>query len=51
MPKVKYRRLTEDEEKFIKRYAAGHSREEITNALNKNLEFRGEIHGRHKGDN
>lgn len=38
MPKVKYRRLTEDEEKFIKRYAAGHSREEITNALNKKFQ-------------
>ena len=38
MPKVKYRRLTVDEEKFIKRYAAGHSREEITNALNKKFQ-------------
>lgn len=38
MPKVKYRRLTEDEEKFIKSYAAGHSREEITNALNKKFQ-------------
>lgn len=38
MPKVKYRRLTEDEEKFIESYAAGHSREEITNALNKKFQ-------------
>lgn len=38
MPKVKYRRLTEDEEKFIKSYADGHSREEITNALNKKFQ-------------
>lgn len=38
MPKVKYRHLTEDEEKFIRSYAAGHSREEITNALNKKFQ-------------
>lgn len=38
MPKIKYRRLTEDEQNFIRNYAIGHSRDEITDALNEKFQ-------------